>query len=105
MDIWSLLALQLLALAGGVLTGVGALLLGGAGSLRVLANRLELLEERQDHTDDRVTSEVKKRAAQVSVDKREAAKSVEDQATELLAAAAKPPARQSAKRPSVMGVP
>lgn len=108
-DIWSILAFQLIALVGGVATGAAALLLGGAGSLRVLANRLELLEERQDHTDDRLTSEVKKRAAGVAVEKRSKAATVEEEARQLLiddARSTKPfsDAPRAGKRPSVMGV-
>jgi len=101
MDIWSILALQVVALLGGALTGGAALVLGGAGSMRVLTRRMELLEELADHTAERITSEVKKRASQAAVEKREKAASVEQQAAEILDAAKKP-LSSPAKRPSVV---
>ncbi len=109
MEIWSILAFQLIALVGGAVTGALALLLGGAGSLRVLANRLNVLEERQDHTDDRLTTEVKRRAGQASAEKREKAATAEEQAQAVLSAAAQAGATpggapRAGKRPSVVNL-
>jgi len=109
MDLWSLLGYQLIALLAGAATGGLALLLGGAGSMRVLANRLDVLEERQDHTADRITTEVKKRASAAGVAKREQAASVEEEAKQLLELAGNGPhglqlAPKAAERPSVIGL-
>ena len=107
MDIWSILAIQAVALLGGAITGALALFLGGAGSVRVITTRLNLLEEAVDHTDSRLTKEVKSRAGQVAADKRQRTATVEEQAQEYLESTSgeRIPVRglpRASKRPSVV---
>lgn len=109
MDIWSILAIQLIALVGGAITGAVALALGGAGSLRVISSRLNLLEEAVEHTDDRVTKEVKTRAGLAAAEKRRSAASVAEEAEAVLLAAGKAApgaggAPRAGKRPSVVNL-
>ena len=63
LDFWTIFAIFALSITGGAITGAVSLILGGAGSVRVLAQRLETLESRQDDTSGRLTSEVRRRAA------------------------------------------
>jgi len=84
MDVWSLIGFVVISWLGGAVAGAVALILGGAGSLRVLARRLNVLEERQDTTEDRLTSEVKKRASEKGVSARRTAAQVTKEAEEVL---------------------
>ena len=109
MDLWTLLGFSAISVIAGGVTGAIALLLGGAGSVRVLAKRLETLEERQDDLGDRMTTEVKRRASLAAKDVREKRGTDADvisQAKLVLAEheAANPPQRapQARKRPSVI---
>lgn len=61
-DIWYVLAIQVVALVGGMLAGAIALAIGGAGGIRALSKRLESVENHTDDLGTRITKEVKSRA-------------------------------------------
>ena len=109
MDFWLAFAIFGLSITGGAITGAVSLVLGGAGSVRVLARRLETLEGRQDDTSTRLTKEVRRRAGDNASDARRSHgtdASVIADAKRVLAEheAANPPQRapQGRKRPSVI---
>lgn len=85
-DFWLFLALQLVAVLSGAATAVVVLLVGGVGGHLALSRRLVNVEDRQDDLDTKLTTEVKRRAAGAAVASREAKKTVEEEAAELLAA-------------------
>ena len=89
-DPWLVIGYLLIAFMGGAVTGAIALIIGGAGSLRVLAKRLNLLEERQDELEDGLGREVKKRASAKGVEARRTTKEAEAEANAVLAAAGNP---------------
>ena len=96
---WSLIvAVLVVSLIGGALTGAVALAIGGLGATSVLRQRLAEAEAAQERTDERITREVKKRAADLGVEKRDL-KSAEAQAAEFMAE--NPPGRPQG-RPSVV---
>jgi len=97
---WSLIvAVLVVSLVGGAITGAVALALGGMGGIRVLSMRIDEIGAGLERTDERITREVKTRAAEAGVKVREV-KSASAQAQEFLADSepAKP-----AGRPSVIG--
>jgi len=99
MEGWFLAAIPLVSALSGVLT-VGAIAaLGGLGALRVLHRRIVLVEERIEDTDERITREVKRRAADKGVEARKS--SPEAQAAAHLAENAEAPSGRS-KKPSVI---
>jgi len=61
-DMWYLLAIQVIALVGGMIAGAIALAIGGAGGIRALSKRLEIVENHADDLGTRITKEVKSRA-------------------------------------------
>jgi len=106
-DPWLVIGYLLIAFIGGAVTGAIALILGGAGSLRVLAKRLNILEERQDDLEDNLGREVKKRASRKGVEARRTAKEVEEEAQQVLRLVDNPiglPSNpQRSQRPSTVG--
>lgn len=68
MDVWSFIAIPLVgALTALITTGI-VMTVGGMGVLSSLNRRLHLLEEQIEHTDTRITKEVKRRAADAAVE-------------------------------------
>ena len=106
-DPWLVIGYLLISFIGGAVTGAIALIIGGAGSLRVLAKRLNVLEERQDDLEDNLGREVKKRASAKGVEARRTTKEAEAEAQAVLAAAGNPiglPANpHPSQRPSTIG--
>ena len=99
-DIWYFLALQLVAVLSGAATAAVILLIGGMGGVSALARRMNLLSQKVDDTDERITKEVKRRAADLGVEARAAGRgSAVKQAEEHLAN--NPPAPPKALRPTV----
>ena len=100
---WSLIvAVLVVSLVGGAITGAVALAIGGLGATSVLRQRLAETSAAVERTDERITREVKKRAAEVGVEAREA-KSAEAKAAEYLAEHGAQPGPQGvAARPSVL---
>ena len=84
-DLWPLIGFFVISLIGGMITGAVALMLGGMGSVRVLRNRLEALESRQDDQADVLTREVKKRASRKGVEARQTIAEAEEEAQAVLA--------------------
>lgn len=84
-DLWVLIAFQLLAVGGGVVTAVASLLIGGVGGVHALARRIKVLEDRTDDVDRRITSEVKKRAGAMGGATRTSAAELNQEATRRLA--------------------
>jgi len=105
LNIWTLIGFVVISFVGGIVTGAVALFLGGAGSLRVLAKRLNVLEERQDDLDDRMVREVKARAGKKGVEVRRTAAEAEEEAQKVLSLVDHPIGTQSdpsrPRRPSV----
>lgn len=99
-DFWSLLAIQAVAILSGVVTACLVLAIGGLGGIRALSRRLILAEERVEDTDQRITREVKRRAADAAVEARKA--SPKEQAEKFLAENPAPAARPGA-RPTIVG--
>lgn len=96
-----LLANLVVSVLSGTLTAGLILLVGGAGVLRQLHRRLLLVEERIEDTDERITKEVKRRAANKALEARDAApKSPEVLAKEHLASAG--PDTAPSGKPSVV---
>ena len=83
-DLWPLIGFFVISLMGGMITGAVALMLGGMGSVRVLRNRLEALESRQDDQADILTREVKKRASRKGVEARRSVQEAEEEAQGVL---------------------
>jgi len=97
---WSLIvAVLVVSLIGGAITGAVALAIGGVGVNRVLRQRISETEAAVERTDERITREVKKRAADIGVETREK-KSAEAQAAEFMAQ--NPAAPSDKPRPSVV---
>lgn len=98
---WSLiLAVLMVSLLGGALTGAVALVIGGLGVTRGMARRLGKLEDQTERTDDRITREVKTRAGLAAVAKRSDA-DVKREAEALLSGNTQPSAE---RRPSVINL-
>lgn len=97
--LWSLVAVFVLSLLSGALTGGVALLIGGYGGILALARRLTIAEQRVEDTDQRITREVKRRAADAGVAAR-----VTDpkKIAEAHLATLQPPAPEEGTRPSVV---
>lgn len=100
---WSLIvAVLVVSLVGGAITGAVALAIGGLGATSVLRQRLAETQATVERTDERITREVKKRAAEVGVEARER-KSAEAQAAEYMAQhGAQAPSVDASQRPSVV---
>ena len=100
---WSLIvAVLVVSLIGGAITGAVALAIGGLGATSVLRQRLAETSAAVERTDERITREVKKRAAESGVEAREV-KSAEAQAEAYLAQhGADPAAKAAGTRPSVV---
>lgn len=83
MEVWQFIAIPLVsALTGLITTGI-VMTVGGMGVLSNLSRRLHLLEEQIEHTDERITKEVKRRAADAAVEAKRT--SPEQQARDHLA--------------------
>lgn len=106
LNLWTLIGFVVISFVGGIVTGAVALFLGGAGSLRVLAKRLSVLEEREDELEDRLVREVKARAGKKGVEVRRTAAEAEAEAQEALRLVEHPIGAQRnpsrSKRPSVI---
>lgn len=68
--IWISLAVLVVSVLSGALTAGLVMAIGGAGVLRAMHRRLVLAEERIEDTDDRISREVKRRAADKGVEAR-----------------------------------
>lgn len=105
-DLWPLIGFFVISLMGGMITGAIALMLGGMGSVRVLRNRLETLESRQDDQADILNREVKKRASRKGVEARRTAAEAEEEAQQVLRMVGDPlrlgDDPQGSRRPSVI---
>jgi len=96
---WMLiLAVLVVSLLGGAITGAVSLAIGGVGVSRMLSQRMGDVEATTERTNERITREVKVRAGDASATKRTDA-TVKAEAQALLAAT---PVAGS-KRPSVLG--
>lgn len=68
---WSLIvAVLVVALIGGAITGAVSLAIGGMGVTRGLRTRVDQLQERTERTNERITREVKTRAGDAATTKR-----------------------------------
>lgn len=68
---WSLIvAVLVVALLGGAITGAVSLAIGGMGVTRGLRTRVDQLQERTERTNERITREVKTRAGDAATAKR-----------------------------------
>ena len=105
-DLWPLIGFFVISLMGGMITGAVALMLGGMGSVRVLRNRLEALESRQDDQAEILTREVKKRASRKGVEARQTVAEAEAEAQQVLRLVEPPLGPggdpQGSRRPSVI---
>jgi len=100
-DIWYFLALQLVAVLSGAATAAVCFLIGGMGGVAALARRMNLLSQKVDDTDERITREVKRRAADLGVEARATSRgSAAKQAEEHMANNAAAPVK--AARPTVV---
>lgn len=96
---WSLIvAVLLVSLIGGAITGAVSLAIGGMGVLRGLGQRIADVESTTERTNERITKEVRVRASTDTISKRTDA-DVKSEAERLLAST---PSGAS-KRPSVVG--
>jgi hypothetical protein len=106
-SLWLVTGFFVISLIGGMIVGAVALFLGGAGSLRVLAKRLNVLEERQDDLEDNLIREVKKRASAKGVEARKSTKEAHEEAQAVLRAAGGSISLlddpRGLKRPSIVG--
>jgi len=68
MEIWNLLGFVVVAVLSGTVTAGIAVLIGGVGGLSAVVRRINLLEHKVNDTDDRITKEVKTRAALKAVE-------------------------------------
>jgi len=97
---WSLiLAVLVVSLFGGAITGAVCLAIGGLGVTRNLSQRLGEVEDATERTGERITREVKTRAGLTAVAKRTDA-DVKREAAEVLAGNQQP---HASRRPSVVG--
>lgn len=80
--IWISLAVLVVSVLSGALTAGVVMAIGGMGVLRAMHRRLVLAEERIEDTDDRISREVKRRAADKGVEARKT--SAKAQAEEYL---------------------
>jgi len=99
MEIWSLLAFQLVAVLSGVVTAGLVMVIGGVGGHLALSRRLNVTEDRVEDVDAKIDREIKRRAADAATKSRTEKKTVEGQAAEIIAGAAEGAA--PATRPSV----
>jgi len=98
---WSLIvAVLVVALLGGAITGAVALAIGGMGVTRVLSQRIAEVEASTERTDERITREVKSRAGKMAVERRSEADATKEAEAHLAARASVP----STRRPSVARV-
>ncbi len=100
-DVWSLLALQLVAFVGGMVSGAIALALGGLGGQRILRNAVADIKAAVERTDERITREVKTRAGSAGVQKR-TEQDTRAEAERLLAENRDRPLGQPGVRPKVV---
>jgi len=80
------------AVAGGFLAGVVCFLVGGMGGIWSLNRRLASVEDAAEKIDDRITREVKSRAAVTSVSRRSERENLAEAAALL---AARPPVNEA----------
>jgi len=99
MEIWSLLAFQLVAVLSGVVTAGLVLVIGGVGGHLALSRRLNVAEDRVEDVDAKIDREIKRRAADAATRSRSEKKTVEGEAAEIIAGATERAA--PAARPSV----
>jgi len=85
MEIWSQLGFSVVAILTGVVTAGLAVLIGGVGGLAHVVRRINLLEQRVDDTDGRITKEVKTRAGLAAVAAKAESRSAKQIAEEHLA--------------------
>jgi len=98
---WSLiLAVLVVSLLGGAITGAVSLVIGGLGVTRRISRRIGKVEDAGELTNERLTREVKTRAGLAAVAKRTDA-DVKREAQAVLSSDPQPPA--SRQRPSVVG--
>lgn len=109
MSFWDLFVIFAVALVGGMIISAISLIIGGAGSLRVLSRRLGAVEDGIEALSDRLTSEVRRRVSAKGNDARKSAQSdteVVEAAREYLRTqgdgATPPPGSKSPKKPSVI---
>lgn len=96
---WSLIvAVLVVSLLGGAVTGAVSLAIGGMGVLRGLGQRIADIESTTERTNERITREVKTRAGDTATQKRTDA-TVKAEAEALLASTP----TTGSKRPSVLG--
>ena len=100
MTIWELLGYLMVSIVSGVVTAAACVVIGGVGGLAVVIRRVNLLEQKVDDTDGRITREVKTRAAHAAVDAKRENLSAKQIAEEHLAN--KPP--ESHGRPTVVNM-
>ncbi len=97
---WSLiLAVLVVSLLGGAITGAVSLAIGGLGVTRRISRRIAKVEDETERTDERITREVKTRAGLTAVTKRTDA-DVKREAEAQLGSEPQPPA---SRRPLVVG--
>lgn len=97
-----LIANLLVSILSGVLTAGLVMVIGGVGVIRALHRRLVLAEDRIEDANDRITTEVKRRAAKAALAARdEAPPSPQDLAREHLAKGSSPAAQPG--KPSIVG--
>lgn len=102
-EIGNIVALLVVALVGGMVTGGVSLALGGLGAINSLKNRMKSLEDSLETVDTRITKEVKTRAGQEGVRARQMSeKQMTEEAMERLAKHNRE-ASQDLQRPSVAG--
>lgn len=102
-DLSNIVAILVVALVGGMVTGAASLALGGLGAINSLKNRMKSLENSVETVDTRITREVKTRAGQEGVRARQMSeKQMTEEAYERLAKHNKD-AWQGRDRPSVAG--
>ncbi len=97
---WSLiLAVLVVSLLGGAITGAVSLAIGGLGVTRRISRRIGKIEDQTERTDDRITREVKTRVGLAAVSKRTEA----DVKREAEARLASEPQSPASRRPVVAG--
>ena len=100
MTIWELLGYLMVSIGSGVVTGAACVVIGGVGGLSVVIRRINLLEQKLDDTDSRITREVKTRASHAAVDAKAEQRTAKQIAEEHLA---NKPA-ESGGRPTVVNL-
>lgn len=78
MEIWSLLGFLTVSALSGIFTGAACVIIGGVGGLSAAVRRINLAEQRIEDVDQRITREVKTRAALTAVEKRKEANSAKE---------------------------